>query len=127
VKEVLCDQNYADVSVMAAFRKQVTHMLGIDVVQQIVEDHDARSAASVFKICQDALVKMYVPLRQFCRRGNRGLLAIAPDIPTVGISFRTKGVEVLQVPYAERRLARSDRSTYYAREGMLKFKEITHG
>jgi hypothetical protein len=40
VKEVLRDQNDADVSVMAAFRKRVAHLLGIDVVQQIVEDHE---------------------------------------------------------------------------------------
>ena len=41
MKEVLDDQNDADVSVMAAFREQVAHLLGIDVVQQIVEDHEA--------------------------------------------------------------------------------------
>ena len=58
MKEVLRDQNHADVSVMAAFRKQVTLMLGIDVVQQIVENHEARSTESVFKICRDTLVKM---------------------------------------------------------------------
>ena len=83
MKEVLRDQNDAEVSVMAAFREQVAHLLGIDVVQQIVEDHEARSAASVFKkVCRDALVKMYVTLlRQFCRRRNRGLLAIAPYHP----------------------------------------------
>ena len=55
-EKFLCDQNHADVSVMAAFRKQVTHLLGIDVVQQIVEDHEARSAARVFKICRDTLL-----------------------------------------------------------------------
>ena len=49
MKEVLCDQNHADVSLMATFHKQVAHLLGIDVVQQIVEDHEARSTASVFK------------------------------------------------------------------------------
>jgi len=63
MKEVLCDQNHANVSVMTAFRKQVTHLLGINIVRQIVEDREARSAASVFKIFRDALVKMYVPLR----------------------------------------------------------------
>jgi len=89
VKEVLCDQNHTDVSVMAAFGKHVTNLLEIDVVQQIVEDHGARSAASVFKICRDALVKMYVPLRQFCPRGYRGLLAIAPVHSAVEILFRT--------------------------------------
>jgi len=110
---------------MAAFRKQVTHLLGIDVVQQIVEDHEARSAASVCKVCRDVLVN-YVPLRQYFERGDRSLLAIAPDHPAVEISFRTQGVEFLQEPYAERRFARSARSTYYARERMLKFKVITH-
>ena len=63
MKEVLCDQNHADVSVMAAFRKHVTHLLGIDVVQQIVEDHKAPSAANVFEVCRNALVQWYVPLR----------------------------------------------------------------
>ena len=127
VKEVLCDQNYADFSVMAAFRKQVAHLLGIDVVQQIVKDHEAQSAASVFKICRDALVKIYVTLRQFGRRGNRGFLAIAPYQPAVEIPFSKQGVEVLQQAHAERRLARSARSTYYARERVLKFKVIPHG
>jgi len=70
---------------------------------------------------------MYVPLRQFCRRGKRGLLAITPDHRTVEIPFRTQGVEVLKEPYAERRLARFSRSTYYARERMLDLKVITHG
>jgi hypothetical protein len=95
---------------------------------EIAEDHEARSAASVFKICRDALVKMYVTLlRQFCRRGNRSLLAIALDHPAVEIPFRTQGVEVLQEPHAERRLAKSARSTYFARELMLKFQVITRG
>jgi len=89
---------------MAAFRKQVTQFRAIDIVQQIVEDQEARSAARVFKICRDALVKIYVPLRQFCRRGNSGLLVIAPNQPAVEIPFRTQGVDVLQEPYAERDL-----------------------
>ena len=127
MKEVLCDQNHADVSVMAAFRKQVTHLLGVDVVQQILEDLEARSAASVFKICRDALVKMYVPIRQFSPRGNRVLLAIATDHPAVEIPIRTRNVEFLQQPYAEGLLDRSARSTYYAREQMLKFNVTTHG
>jgi len=123
----MCDQNYAHVSVMAAFRKQVTQLLGIDFVQQIVEDHEARSAASDFKIFRDALVKMYVTLRQFSQRGNRGFLAIASDRSGIEIPFRTQGVEFLQEPHAEQRLARSARTTYYARERMLKLKVITHG
>jgi len=128
VKDVLRDQNNADVSVMAAFRKQVAYLLGIDVVQQIVEDHNARSTASDFKVCRDVLVKMYVTLvRQFCRRRNCCLLAIAPNHPAVEIPFRTRGVEVLQEPHAERSLVGSARSTYYARERVLKFKVITHG
>jgi len=112
---------------MAAFRKQVAHLLGIDVVQENVEDHEARSVASDFKICRGALVKMYVPLRQFCRRGNRGLLVIAPDHPAVEMPFRIQGFDVSQEPYAERRIARSTMSTYYAAERMLKFKVITYG
>jgi len=32
MKQILRKQNYADISVMAASRKHVTHMLGIDVV-----------------------------------------------------------------------------------------------
>ena len=127
MKEVLCDQNHAVFSVVAAVRKQVTHLLGIDVVQQIVEDHEARPAASVFKICRNALVKMYVTLWQLYGRRNCGLLAIAPDHPAVEIPFRTQGVEILQEPHAERRLATSARSTYYARERMLTIKAITHG
>ena len=124
--EVLCDQKYADVSVMAGFRKHVTHLLGIYVVQQIVEDHEEQLAARVFKICRDALVKMYVPLRQFCRPGSRRLLACSTRSP--------RGRN--PVPYArsrgsaqtvERRHARTARSTYYAREPILKFKVITHG
>ena len=103
MKEVLRDQNHADVSVMAAFRKQVANLFGIDVVQQIVENHEARTAASFLNICRGTLVKMYVTLlRQFYRRQNRGLLAIAPDHPAVEIPFRTQGVDVLQEAYAER-------------------------
>ena len=129
VKEILRDQNDADVSVVAAFREQIAHLLRIDVVKQIVEDHEARSTMSVFKkVCRDALVKMYVILRrQFCRRRNRGLLALVPDHPAVEITFSTQGVEVLQETHAERRLPGSTRSTYYAREQVLKFKVITHG
>jgi len=102
VKDILRDQNDADVSVMAAFREQVAHLLRIDVVQQIVEDHEALSTASVFKkVCRDALVKMYVTLRrQFRRRRNRGLLS-SPDHPAVEIAFRAQGVEVLQETHAE--------------------------
>ena len=129
MKEILRDQNDADVSVMAAFREQVAHLLRIDVVQQIVEDHEARSAASDFKKkCRNALVKIYFTLlRQFCRRRNRILLAIAPDHLTVEIPFHTQGVEVLQEPHADRRLAGSARSTYYSRERVHKFKVHTHG
>jgi len=36
MKQNLPNQNHADICVMAASRKQVTHLLGIDVVQQIV-------------------------------------------------------------------------------------------
>jgi len=36
MKQILRDQNDADISEMAASRKQVTHLLGIDVVQQMV-------------------------------------------------------------------------------------------
>ena len=32
VKKILCDQDYADVSVMAAFREQVAHFSGINVL-----------------------------------------------------------------------------------------------
>ena len=36
MKQILRNQNYAVISVMAAARKQVTHLLRIDVIQQIV-------------------------------------------------------------------------------------------
>ena len=36
MKKILRNQIHADISVMAASRKQVTHVLRIDVVQQIV-------------------------------------------------------------------------------------------
>jgi len=35
MKQILRNQNHADISVMAASRKQFAHLLGIDVVQQI--------------------------------------------------------------------------------------------
>jgi len=32
IKQILRNQNYADISVMATARKQVTHILGLEVV-----------------------------------------------------------------------------------------------
>jgi len=56
MKQILRNQNHADISVMAASRKQVTHLLGIDVVQQIVYDHEARFATTTTEILRYALV-----------------------------------------------------------------------
>ena len=50
MKKNLSNQNHADISVMAAFRKQVTHFFGIDVVYQIVEVNEAWSDVRVIKI-----------------------------------------------------------------------------
>ena len=36
MKQILRNQNHADISVMAASRKQVAHLLGIDIVKKIV-------------------------------------------------------------------------------------------
>ena len=57
MKEILREQDYADISVTAAFRKQVTNLLRINVVYQIVEDHEARSTLRVVKVFRDALVE----------------------------------------------------------------------
>jgi len=35
MKQILRNQNYADISVVAASRKHVTHTLTVDAVQQI--------------------------------------------------------------------------------------------
>ena len=49
VNQVLCNLNYVDIPLMAAFCKQVIHLLGQGVDQQIVQDYEARSATGVLK------------------------------------------------------------------------------
>ena len=39
IEEILRDQYHADIRVMTAFREQVAHLLRIDVIQQIFDDH----------------------------------------------------------------------------------------
>jgi len=46
MKQVLRNQNDADISTMTASHKHVTHLLRIDVVQQIVYVHKARFATT---------------------------------------------------------------------------------
>jgi len=41
MKQILRNQNHADICMTDASRKQVAHLLGIDVIQQIVYDHEA--------------------------------------------------------------------------------------
>ena len=55
------DQYHVYITAMTAFREQVAHLLTIDVIQQIVEDHEARSLPQrVAKFVGDAFVTPYV-------------------------------------------------------------------
>ena len=78
MKEVLRDQYYADITMMTAFRELVAHLLRIYVVQQIVQDHEARSAVlRVAKCLGNALV--YTHVFSQLSRGDGISLARTPD------------------------------------------------
>ena len=81
MEEILPDHYHAYVTVMTASHEQVAHLLRIDAIEQIVEDHEARSLPlRVAKFLGDALVIPYV-CPQTCQlsRRNGSCLAIAPD------------------------------------------------
>ena len=81
MEEILRDHYHAYVTVMTAFREQVANVLRIDVIQQIVEDHETRFLPlRVAKFLGDAVVIPYVS-PQTCQlsRVDGSSLAIAPD------------------------------------------------
>ena len=113
---------------MAAFREQVVHLLRIDVISLIVEDHDARSATlRVVKFPVVALVETYVfPQYGQMSRGDRRTLSIESDYHAVKVVLVAQGIEVLQKTYEEGGLARTVESAYNAREWALKFEIVSH-
>ena len=125
MEEILRDQYHAYVTVITAFREQVAHLLRIDVIQQIVEDHEARSLPlRVAKFLGDALVIPYVFPQTFqLSRGDGSSLAIAPDSAACKMALGAQGVEVLQETDAKGRLARPAGN---AREWRLKFQIVGH-
>ena len=126
MKENLRDQYHADITVMAAFREQVAHLFRIDVVQQIVEDHEARSAVlRVAKFLGDALAETDVFPQLSGGRDHR-YLAIAPDYAASKMAFGAQGFEVLQKSDAERRLARPAGADDNAREWALQLEIVSH-
>jgi len=87
MKQILPNQNYADIS--------VTHVLRIDVVQQIIKDHEAWFATTITtKILRFTLVICGVGGQQLTRR-NSGLLTITPDYASAKITFGAEGVDFL--------------------------------
>ena len=77
---------------MTAFRKEVAHLLRIDDVQQVVEDHEARTLLLlVANFLGDALVETDV----FAQGGDGSSLAIAPGYAVDKIALGAEGVEVL--------------------------------
>ena len=92
MKEILRDQYHTDISVMAAFLKQVAHLFRINVIYQIVEDHEALSAMHV-KIFRYVLVESNVfPQYGQLLPGDSRPLAIAPYYPTGKMSFGAQGI-----------------------------------
>jgi len=86
MKEILRNQNHADISVMATSRKQVTHLLRINVVYQIVKDHVARFAVRVTKVLRYGLVIIDV-CGQLMTRRDRSILSVTPDYTAVKFLF----------------------------------------
>ena len=102
MEEILRDQYHADIPVMTAFREQNSHLLRIDDVQQVVEDHEARPMPlRVANFLGDALVETDV----FPQGGDRRSLAIAPDYAASKMPLGADGIEVLQETDAKGRLA----------------------
>jgi hypothetical protein len=47
---------------MAAFCKKYTNILGIYLIQKVMQYYERRSALCIFKICGYAFVKFYISL-----------------------------------------------------------------
>ena len=102
MKEILLDQYHVDITVMSAFREQVAHLLRIDDVQQVVEDHEARSLLlRVANFLGDGLVETDV----FPQGEDSSSLAIAPDYAAGKMALGAEGFVVLQETNAKGRLA----------------------
>jgi len=99
MKQNLRNQHHADISVMAATRKQVTHLLRINVVQVIVQDHEARFCPTrvllLTKLLRFALVIFGIFAGQLLTLWNSGLLAVTPYYTAAEFFFGAECVEVL--------------------------------
>jgi len=94
MKQILCDQNDAYIPVMATSRIQFAHLLSIDVVLQIVKDHEARFAVCISKVLRYTIVKSDIR-RQLLTGGHSTLLALRLHYSTGKSSLGTEVVEVL--------------------------------
>jgi hypothetical protein len=59
MKDVLCDEDYGNIAMMASFREQVAYLGGIHLVQEVVKDNEARSSLWVDECCRYTLVYTY--------------------------------------------------------------------
>ena len=127
MKKILGNQDDTNVSVLTAFCEQVIHFFGINVVKQIIEDDEARSALCFVKVLRYALVKTDV-LPQYGQllRGNRCFLTIAPDYTAIEMPFGAQGFEVQQKSYTNRGLARTARSTNKTCKRGFKLEIVSH-
>jgi len=94
MKQIFSDQNNAYISVMATSWKQFPHLLRIDVVYQIIKDHEER-----FAVCTSIVVRYSLVYPEFRRQlmtgGDCTLLAARPDYPAGKCALSTEVVEVL--------------------------------
>ena len=60
MKQILSYKNNADIPIMTALREQVTYVIRIHLVQQIVENYETRFTVLVAEIPGNALVKTEV-------------------------------------------------------------------
>jgi hypothetical protein len=52
VKEVLCDEDYGNIAMMATFVEQVAYLYGIHLVQEVVKDNEARRSLRLAECCR---------------------------------------------------------------------------
>ena len=101
MEENLRDQYHTHITVITAFGEQIAHLLRIDDVQQVVEDHEARPTLRVANFLGDSLVETNV----FPQGADGSSLFIALDYAAGKIALGAEGIEVLQETDAKGRLA----------------------
>ena len=103
MKQILSYKNNADIPIMTALREQVTYVIRIHLVQQIVENYETRSTEDIAFIMGNTLVKADILMyRGQLLAGNGRLLALTPDDPASKIRFRTQRIGILQKTQGKR-------------------------